>query len=141
MTASGSTVIVANQNPAGTAREPARMLAMVTSPTLNQARFSAPSIFSSSVRVSTPNMPTAWSTPHQKARSRVSGMTASCCSWFHRIHLPWGNTGKRRSEYLPPGLSLQANAATVSAHVSTRLRIASSEYEVRVTCSRLKFTK
>jgi len=34
-----------------------------------------------------------------------------------------------------------ASAATVSAQVSTLLRMASSEYEVRVTCSLLKLTK
>ena len=36
--------------------------------------------------------------------------------------------------------SAQASAATVSAHVSSLLRMASSEYEVRLTWSRLKFT-
>lgn len=36
---------------------------------------------------------------------------------------------------------LQPRAGTVSAQVSTRLRMASSENEVRATCSRLKLTK
>jgi hypothetical protein len=50
-----------------------------------------------------------------------------------------GSAGKKRGIF-PPPFSSQAKAATVSAQVSTFVRIASSEYDVRLTLARLKVT-
>ena len=144
MTASGSGAIPANQNPAGTAMDPARMPAMVTSPTLNHALRSAPSIFSSSVRSPIPNMPMAWSTPHQKARRDARSGIGIASVVIERGHVnppPQEEPGTEGLKPPPPGqdrsrssparfslrFPVYPSAGTVSAQVSTLLRMASSE--------------